>query len=26
AGWDVGDLTSTWCPGAPELSDLLGSD
>jgi hypothetical protein len=23
AGWDRGDLTSSWCPSAPELSALL---
>ncbi len=23
AGWDEADLNSSWCPAAPELSDLL---
>jgi Family of unknown function (DUF5996) len=24
AGWDVGDLASSWCPSQPELTALLG--
>ncbi len=24
SGWDRGELESSWCPNAPELSDLLG--
>ena len=23
AGWDVGDLASSWCPSQPELAALL---
>jgi hypothetical protein len=23
SGWDSDDLSSSWCPSAPELSDLL---
>jgi uncharacterized protein DUF5996 len=25
AGWDRSDLESSWCPSAPQLSDLLES-